>query len=98
VETAWLAFPLTVTEEAPFDRIDLIKFLWDAGIEVRSFFSGNILGHPAFDGVWARASVDDLPNADRIMRSSLRIGCHQAIGPSEVAHVRETVTTFLIGF
>jgi CDP-6-deoxy-D-xylo-4-hexulose-3-dehydrase len=95
VDTAWLAYPLTITEDAPFERLDLIEHLWVADVEARPFFSGNILRHPAFDDIEKRTVVDEFTNADRIMRSTFRIGCHQGMGPQELSHVKATFEAFV---
>jgi CDP-6-deoxy-D-xylo-4-hexulose-3-dehydrase len=95
VDTTWLVYPLTMTDAAPFERIELIEYLWDADIEVRPLFTGNIHRHPVFENVETRTAVDDLSNADRIMHESIRLGTHQAMDDAEVTHMKDTIAEFL---
>ncbi len=45
---SWFAFPLTIKPGAPFDRETFATHLMENKIEIRPFFTGNILKHPAF--------------------------------------------------
>ena len=48
VETSWLAFPLTISSDAPFTRLELVKYLESNGVQTRPIFTGNVLRQPAF--------------------------------------------------
>jgi CDP-6-deoxy-D-xylo-4-hexulose-3-dehydrase len=94
VSTNWMAYPVTLTENAPFDRNDLVKYLEQNSIQTRSFWSGNITRHPALDDVEYRV-VGDSTIADYVMENSFVLGCHQGMGESEVRYVIQTITDFL---
>lgn len=95
IETSWLGFPLTVTEAAPFTRVELAKHLEHRNIQTRPLFSGNLLRHPAFKEIDRREIVDEYPNAERIMRGSLVIGCHQSLSNEQLEHVEASVEGFI---
>lgn len=97
VETNWLAFPLTVTDDARFDRREIVTFLERNGIQTRPIFSGNILRHPGFRSINHKQIFDGFPNADKIMESSFLIGCHQSMGETKINHVEETINRFFNG-
>ena len=40
VKTSWLAFPLTISENSPFSRLEIVKFLEMNGIQTRPIFTG----------------------------------------------------------
>ncbi|WP_435196324.1 DegT/DnrJ/EryC1/StrS family aminotransferase [Natronomonas sp. EA1] len=97
VETCWLAFPLTIREEAPFTRAELVTHLENNGIQTRSLWSGNLLKHPGFEDIECRLPLDSYPNANRVMQSAFVIGAHQSMGQAEREYVRETFTEFFDG-
>ena len=86
-KTAWLAFPLIVKEESPFSRNDLQLYFERKGIQTRTIFSGNILRQPAFMHIDRRESAMGYPNADRIMRGGLLVGCHQGLTDDQFDHI-----------
>ena len=86
-KTAWLAFPLIVREESPFSRNDLQVYFENNGIQTRTIFSGNILRQPAFMNINRKESASGYPNADRIMRGGLLIGCHQGMTDKQFHHI-----------
>ena len=51
VKTSWLAFPLTITFNAPFSRMELVKYLETNNIQTRPIFTGNVLRQPAFKNI-----------------------------------------------
>lgn len=93
--TGWLAFPLIVRDEAPFTRRDLQIHLEKSGIQTRTVFTGNILRQPGFAGVNHRAAPGGYPNADRVMRGGMLLGCHHGLSDAMLDHVHERTRVFL---
>lgn len=93
-DTSWLAFPLTVREDAPFNRYGLLKALEDNGIQTRVLFSGNILRHPAYNKR-KRKVIGKLRSADYIMANGFLIGCHQGMTDSDVNYITKVAEDFL---
>jgi CDP-6-deoxy-D-xylo-4-hexulose-3-dehydrase len=77
-DPCWFAFPITVKEDAPFERKDIVKFLEEHRIATRPLFAGNILRQPAYTNVDCRV-VGKLENSDRIMTSSFFVGVHPGL-------------------
>lgn len=92
--TAWLAFPLVVREEAPFDRVALQCHLEEHGVQTRPVFTGNILRHPGFRDMPCRVMETGYPNADGVMRGGLLLGCHQGMDKSDLAYIKEVFAAF----
>lgn len=92
--TTWLAFALTVKDEAPFSRYDFIKHLDSNGIQIRVLFSGNITRHPAYKKVNYLVK-SELKNADKIMESGFLIGCHQGMTSKDTDRLIEICEEFL---
>ncbi|AFO59136.1 MULTISPECIES: aminotransferase class I/II-fold pyridoxal phosphate-dependent enzyme [unclassified Natrinema] len=96
VKTCWLAYPLTIKERAPFNRVDIVKYLETNGIQTRSLWAGNILCHPGFKDIDCRVPFET-PTADRVMKNAFVIGCHQSIGDEELSYMKKVFETFFEG-
>jgi len=94
VHNAWLAFPLVVKTEAPFDRISLQQYFERRGIQTRPMFSGNILHHPGFRDIRHRLVPGGVPNADRVMRGGLLLGCHQGLIQADLQYIMQVFADF----
>lgn len=92
--TPWLALPLVVSDSAPFTRRDLQIGMETAGVQTRTVFTGNILRQPGFKNVPRRENEMGYPNADRVMRGGILLGCHQGMGEDAVDYVCETFRAF----
>ncbi|WP_248896427.1 DegT/DnrJ/EryC1/StrS family aminotransferase [Haloplanus halobius] len=98
VETCWLAYPLTIRPEAPFDRRAIVRHLEMNGIQTRSLWSGNLLKHPGFERIDARLPFDDYPEANRIMADSFVIGAHQSMSDEDVVYIEETFEDLFVDY
>ena len=82
---SWFGFLLTLKPNAPFKRMDLVKYIESKNIQTRLLFSGNILKHPCFDEMRATGEgfrvVGDLRNTDRIMNDTFWIGVYPGMTP-----------------
>lgn len=72
-EPSWFGFPITLTDSAPFDRVDLLRYLDQQKIGTRLLFAGNLCRQPYMLGRKYRIA-DSLCNADRIMKDTFWIG------------------------
>ena len=93
--SGWLAFPLCVKEGAPFTRRDMQIFLEKRNIQTRVVFTGNILRQPGFKNIRCRGTVNNFPEADKVMRGGILIACHHGLTAAMLSHVHESVEAFL---
>jgi len=77
-EPSWFGFVITVRDNAGFSRADLVRFLEANRVETRSLFAGNLLRHPAFQGIPQRI-VRDLTNTDVVMNSAFFVGVYPGL-------------------
>ncbi len=71
-EASWFGFPLSVRNEAPFDRDYVIKYLNSHKIGTRLLFGGNLIRQPAYKNKKYRI-VGSLENSDFIMNKTFWI-------------------------
>lgn len=95
-DPSWFSYVISVRPEAGFTRNELTKFLEVNRIETRNLFSGNLLRHPAFEGIPHRV-VGDLRNTDFIMESTFFIGVYPGLGERHLEHVEDVFERFMKG-
>ena len=94
-ESAWLAYPIIIKEEAPFSRRDFQIYLEKRNIQTRTVFSGNITRQPGFKNIEMKISLDGLNNADNVMKGGVLLACHHGLTEEMLAHMHEVCETFL---
>ncbi|HTB33634.1 MAG TPA: lipopolysaccharide biosynthesis protein RfbH [bacterium] len=85
-EPSWFGLPLTVADQSPLKRQDLIAALEKRKIGTRLIFAGNILRQPAYKGI-AHRVVGALDQADRVMERSFWLGLYPGLGPAHMDYV-----------
>ena len=95
VETSWLAFPLTISSDAPFTRLELVKYLESNGIQTRPIFTGNVLRQPAFKKINYKKLTNDFHVANNIMKNSFLIGCNHGLNDHHINKIQQTILSFL---
>ncbi len=94
-ETNWLAFPVIIRDDAPFNRKQFATFLENKGIQTRPIFTGNVLKQPAFKNIPHRLASTTYPNTDQVMRGGMVFACHQGLTSEQREYVKETVNEFI---
>jgi CDP-6-deoxy-D-xylo-4-hexulose-3-dehydrase len=72
-DPSWFGFALTVKQDAPISRNDIVRKLNESKIGTRLLFGGNLLRQPAFIGT-PRRVIGDLKNSDIAMNDTFWIG------------------------
>jgi len=93
--TGWLAFAVTVRDNAPFIRRDLQIFLEKRNIQTRTVFTGNILRQPGFKNLPSKASANGYAEADKVMRGGMLMACHHGLDNTQIEHMMESITAFV---
>lgn len=98
-EPCWFAFLLTVKDDAPFSRQDIVDYLEKAKIQTRPYFTGNILAHRGYyhlaEGIDLKA---EFPVADKVMRSSFFTGTYIGLTTEKLDYIKATVDEFMKRF
>ena len=72
-EPSWFGFAITVKDNSPISRNDLVIKLNERKIGTRLLFGGNLLRQPAFIGT-PRRIIGELTNSDIVMNKTFWIG------------------------
>ena len=94
-ETGWLAYPMIVKDDAPFNRTDLQIFLEKRNIQTRVVFTGNILRQPGYKDIECIGKADDFTNADNVMRGGILLALHHGLTDEMIDHVHSSCALFL---
>ena len=95
VSTQWLAFPLTIRANAPFSRLDLVKYLEAENIQTRPIFTGNILKHPGFKHIQRRIISGGYPVTNEVTEKGFVVGCHHGLEKKHLDRLKEVFTSFV---
>ena len=95
VKTSWLAFPLTIKDDAKFSRLEIVKYLESNGIQTRPVFTGNILRQPAFKNIKHKNIEQKFNVTENIMRNSFLVGCNHGLSDKQMEKMKNCFTEFL---
>jgi CDP-4-dehydro-6-deoxyglucose reductase, E1 len=97
-DPSWFGFLMTVREEAPFNRSEIVAELERARIQTRMLFAGNLVKHPCFDELRAESNrfriVGGLDATNRIMERSFWVGVYPGMANEQLEYMVERITHF----
>jgi CDP-4-dehydro-6-deoxyglucose reductase, E1 len=97
-KTGWLAYPITITEKAPFSRTEMQIFLEKKNIQTRVVFTGNILRQPGFKNIKAKKDKNGYPEADKVMKNGILIACHHGLTNKMMSHIHNSIDKFILKY
>ena len=97
-KTGWLAYPITIRENAPFTRRDMQIFLEKRNIQTRVVFTGNIIRQPGFKNIKMKVSKNGYPEADKVMKNGILIACHHGLNKKMIKHLHNSIEIFIKKF
>ena len=98
VNTSWLAFPILIREDAPFNRKEFQIFLEERNIQTRVVFTGNILRQPMCKNIEKKVTCKSLKNSDDVMKRGVLLPLHHGMTNSMFERLHETIECFLKQF
>jgi len=93
-DPSWFGFPITVKEDSPVSRLDLISYLNQNKIGTRLLFAGNLTKQPYMVNAKYRIS-GELTNTDNVMNNTFWIGVQPALTPEMLEFVANKIETYL---
>jgi len=92
-EPSWFGFPLTIREDVPFNRFDVIDYMEENKIQTRNLFAGNLLYHPAYKKIKCRRFGEAI-NSNLITTRSFFLGVYPAIDNDRMNYILEKLSSF----
>ena len=96
---SWFGCMLTLKEDAPFRREELVRHLEGENIQTRNLFAGNMLRQPCFDGMRASGKgyrvSGALRNTDVVMERTFWIGVYPGMTEEKLRYMAEAIRRFV---
>jgi CDP-6-deoxy-D-xylo-4-hexulose-3-dehydrase len=95
-DPSWFGFLLTLRDDAPFSRRQIVEHLESRRIQTRLLFGGNLLRQPAFANAPHRV-IGDLRMSDKIMRDAFFVGVYPGLNLDMLEYIAATIDNFVAG-
>jgi CDP-6-deoxy-D-xylo-4-hexulose-3-dehydrase len=93
-DPSWFGFPITLKENCPVTRLDLLTYLDQNKVGTRLLFAGNLTRQPYMIGANYRIS-GDLTNTDIVMNKTFWIGVQPSLTEEMMEFAARKIETFL---
>ena len=93
-DPSWFGFPITLKENCPVSRLDLLTYLDQNKIGTRLLFAGNLTRQPYMVGANYRVS-GDLRNTDNVMDNTFWIGVQPSLTPAMLEFAASRIEMYL---
>ena len=93
-DPSWFGFPITLKENCPVTRLDLLTYLDQNKVGTRLLFAGNLTRQPYMIGANYRIS-GDLTNTDNVMNNTFWIGVQPALTREMLEFAAQKIETYL---
>ena len=92
-EPSWFGFPITLRDDKPGLREELVRMLNEHGVGTRLLFGGNLVRQPYMKDHQFR-SIGDLANSDKIMTSTFWIGLFPGLTEAHLSYAAGLIRSF----
>lgn len=93
-DPSWFGFPITLKENSPVTRLDLLTYLDENKVGTRLLFAGNLTRQPYMIGAKYRIS-GDLTNTDNVMNNTFWIGVQPSLTPAMLEFAARKIEMYL---
>ena len=93
-DPSWFGFPITLKENCPVTRLDLLTYLDQNHVGTRLLFAGNLTRQPYMTGANYRIS-GDLTNTDNVMNNTFWIGVQPALTREMLEFAASKIESYL---
>ena len=95
-DPSWFAFAVTIKDNAPFKRTNIVQFFEDAKIQTRPYFAGNIMLQPAYNGIISSKDViEKYPVARKITTDTFFLGTSPVITEEQIYYIKKNLDVFI---
>ncbi|NDP39383.1 MAG: lipopolysaccharide biosynthesis protein RfbH [Rhodoferax sp.] len=93
-DPSWFGFPITLKENCPVSRLDLLTYLDQNKVGTRLLFAGNLTRQPYMIGANYRIS-GDLTNTDNVMNNTFWIGVQPSLTKEMMEFAASKIESYL---
>ena len=93
-DPSWFGFPITLKDNCPVTRLDLLTYLDQNKVGTRLLFAGNLTRQPYMVDAKYRVS-GDLTNTDDVMNNTFWIGVQPALSREMLEYAATKIETYL---
>ena len=93
-DPSWFGFPITLKDNCPVTRLDLLTYLDQNKVGTRLLFAGNLTRQPYMLGAKYRVS-GDLTNTDNVMNNTFWIGVQPALTRDMLEFAASKIESYL---
>ncbi len=93
-DPSWFGFPITLKENCPVTRLDLLTYLEQNKVGTRLLFAGNLTRQPYMVGANYRIS-GDLTNTDNVMNNTFWIGVQPSLTKEMLEFAAQKIESYL---
>ncbi len=93
-DPSWFGFPITLKENCPVSRLDLLTYLDQEKVGTRLLFAGNLTRQPYMAGAAYRIS-GELTNTDNVMNNTFWIGVQPALTKAMLEYAASKIESYL---
>ena len=111
IKPSWFGYLISVKEDAPFTKQEIVEYLENHKIGTRQLFAGNILRQPMFVNSDINFRISNgklmntkdlteehyklLPKTEFIMNNTFWVGTFPALGEKEITKIADTIKKFV---
>lgn len=100
-EPSWFGYLMSVPEDSPVSRDELVRSLERARVQTRMLFAGNMTRQPCFDELrdanHGFRVVGELANTDHIMNHAFWVGVYPGLDQDRLEYIAGVITATLEG-
>ncbi len=93
-DPSWFGFPITLKENGPVTRLDLLTYLDQNKVGTRLLFAGNLTRQSYMVNAKYRIS-GELTNTDNVMNNTFWIGVQPSLTPAMLEYAAQKIETYL---
>jgi len=93
-DPSWFGFPITLKENCPVSRLELLTYLDQNKVGTRLLFAGNLTRQPYMAGAKYRVS-GELTHTDNVMNNTFWIGVQPSLTPDMLEFAARKIESYL---
>ena len=93
-----MAFPILISDKAPFSRREFQIFLEERDIQTRVCFTGNVLRQPMTRNIRKKVDKRGYKNADAVMARGVLLPLHHGMTDGMFERLHDVIDKFVKNF